>query len=363
MSATIQTTGVKYIGSKASLVDVIVDFIEKRVPASSQPLRILDVFTGTTRVAQAFRSKGWQTTTSDLSWAAEAYAHAFLLRSPTSAPRIPALLQELQAIHPAADWITNTYCDVHGTDNSIVRVWKPENGAKADAVRNQIAEWLATGHIGLHESMILVASLLFALDKVDSTVGVQQAYLKQWATRASNPLTLLDLPFGSGPPGHHLVGDCLTLTYPEADVAYLDPPYSAHSYATYYHIWDSITRWDKPAVGLKTNRRMDRVSGSEGYDSTMQSAWNSKKTVLQAFLKLVERLPVHFVAISYNDESLVPVAELKAALDAVYPGRVEQKLIPYTRNIMSQIGNAAVGVAAEGNVKSQNNEVLLWLTK
>ena len=192
---------------------------------------------------------------------------------------------------------------------------------------------------------------------------MQQAYLKQWATRASNPLTLQDLPFGAGPPGQHLVGDCLTLTYPEADVAYLDPPYSAHSYATYYHIWDSITRWDKPAVGLKTNRRLDRVSGSDGYDATMQSAWNSKKTVLQAFLSLIARLPVRFIAISYNDESLVPLATLKAALEAAYPGRVEEKLIPYTRNIMSQIGNAAVGVAAEGNVKSQNNEVLLWLTK
>ena len=79
MSATIHTTGVKYIGSKASLVDKIVDFIEQRVPPTqTQPLRVIDVFTGTTRVAQAFRSKGWHTTTSDLSWAAEAYAHAFV---------------------------------------------------------------------------------------------------------------------------------------------------------------------------------------------------------------------------------------------------------------------------------------------
>jgi adenine-specific DNA-methyltransferase len=285
------------------------------------------------------------------------------LRTPTSAPRIPSLLTQLSALPPEADWITNNYCDVHGTDNSIVRVWKPENGRKADAIRNQIAKWLADTTITYHESMVLIACLLFALDKVDSTVGVQQAYLKQWAARASNPLTLHDLPFGSGPPGTHLVGDCLTLTYPEADVAYLDPPYSAHSYATYYHIWDSITRWDKPAVGLKTNRRIDRVSGSEGYDATMQSPWNSKKTVVRAFLSLIDRLPVRYVAISYNDESLVSLAELKAVLETVYPGRVEQKLIPYTRNIMSQIGNAAVGVAAEGNVKSHNNEVLLWLTK
>lgn len=339
---------------------IIVDFIEEHLPGHPD-LHIIDVFTGTTRVAQAFRSKGWRTTTSDLSWAAEAYAHAFVIRTATSTTRIPELLQELSELPGTPDWITNTYCDVHGTENSIVRVWKPENGAKADAIRNQIAEWASTDHITEHEAMILIACLLFALDKVDSTVGVQQAYLKQWAARASNPLTLLDLPFGAGPPGQHLVGDCLTLTYPDADVAYLDPPYSAHSYATYYHIWDSITRWDKPVVGLKTNRRMDRVSGSEGYDTTMQSAWNSKKTVLRAFLELIARLPVRFVVISYNDESLVPLSELQETLEEVY--QVEKKMIPYTRNIMSQIGNAAVGVAAEGNVKSQNNEVLLWIAK
>jgi adenine-specific DNA-methyltransferase len=360
MSTTIVTSGVKYIGSKASLVKIIVDFIEEHLPGHPD-LHIIDVFTGTTRVAQAFRSKGWRTTTSDLSWAAEAYAHAFVIRTATSTTRIPELLQELSELPGTPDWITNTYCDVHGTENSIVRVWKPENGAKADAIRNQIAEWASTDHITEHEAMILIACLLFALDKVDSTVGVQQAYLKQWAARASNPLTLLDLPFGAGPPGQHLVGDCLTLTYPDADVAYLDPPYSAHSYATYYHIWDSITRWDKPVVGLKTNRRMDRVSGSEGYDTTMQSAWNSKKTVLRAFLELIARLPVRFVVISYNDESLVPLSELQETLEEVY--QVEKKMIPYTRNIMSQIGNAAVGVAAEGNVKSQNNEVLLWIAK
>jgi adenine-specific DNA-methyltransferase len=297
-------------------------------------------------------------TTSDLSWAAEAYTHAFIQRTAASGARIPALLEELREVEPYSGWITSTYCDVVSADGGVVKMWKPENGKLADAMREQIRVWESTGHCSHHEAMILVTCLIFALDKVDSSVGVQQAYLKTWAARASNPLELKDLPFYDGPVGTHIVGDALVNPYAAATVAYLDPPYSAHSYATYYHIWDSIVRWDRPAVGLKTNRRIDRISNSVEEDESMKSAWNSKRTALEAFLMLVSRLPVQYVVISYNDESLVPLNNLIDALKGAYPRVIVQK-IPYRRNIMAQIGNAA---GAEEH-KTENNEVLLWIAK
>ena len=351
------TCGVKYIGSKASLVNTIYDFVQEHLPPDAQKT-ILDVFTGTSRVAQAFRSKGWLVTTSDLSWASEAYAHTFVQRTAESGARIPALIEELRALEPESGWITSTYCDVVTADGGVVKMWKPENGKKADAMRDKISEWLESGYCSRHEGMILITCLIFALDKVDSSVGVQQAYLKTWAARASNPLQLQDLPYYDGPVGSHIVGDALINPYPTATLAYLDPPYSAHSYATYYHIWDSIVRWDKPAVGLKTNRRIDRVSGSDQQDESMLSAWNSKRTALEAFLMLISRLPVQYVVVSYNDESLVPLENLVGNLKHAYPTVIVKK-IPYKRNIMSQIGNAA---AAEEH-KTENNEVLLWIVK
>ena len=351
------TYGVKYIGSKASLVDKILGFVTEHLPAD-QPKSLIDVFTGTTRVAQAFRSKGWQVTTSDLSWAAEAYAHAFVQRTATSGARIPALIAELTALEPQSGWITSTYCDVVTPEGGVVKMWKPENGRRADAIRDRIWMWEATGYCSKHEAAILTTCLIFALDKVDSSVGVQQAYLKTWAARASNPLELKDLPFYDGPVGTHIIGDALVNMYPGATIAYLDPPYSAHSYSTYYHIWDSVVRWDQPAVGLKTNRRIDRVSGSDEQDESMLSAWNSKRTALEAFLMLVSRLPVQYVVISYNDESLVPLDNLVDALKGTYPTVIVKK-IPYRRNIMAQIGNAA---AAEEH-KTTNNEVLIWIVK
>lgn len=353
-----ETRGIKYIGSKAALLTEIITFVEEQCP-TGLPKTLIDVFTGTTRVAQAFRGKGWQLSSSDLSWASEAYAHAFLLRTAESGARIPAFIERLRALAGTPGWITTNYCDViSAVGAGVIKMWKPENGRKADAIRDQIHGWLQTGECTQHEAMILVACLIFALDKVDSSVGVQQAYLKTWAARASNPLELVDLPFPPGPIGRHTVGNALTITYEPATVAYIDPPYSAHSYSTYYHIWDSITRWDKPAVGLKTNRRIDRVSSAAEYDESMSSAWNSKRTALASFLTLIERLPARFVLVSYNDESLVPLDTLVASLRATYTS-VVVKMIPYKRNIMAQIGNAA----AADEHKTANNEVLIWIGK
>jgi adenine-specific DNA methylase len=120
-----------------------------------------------------------------------------------------------------------------------------------------------------------------------------------------------------------------------------------------------VVRWDQPAVGLKTNRRIDRVSGSDEQDESMLSAWNSKRTALEAFLKLVARLPVQYVVISYNDESLVPLPTLEAALRAQYT--VHKNVIPYKRKLMSQIGNAEAAIAAGAEAKTDNIEILFWV--
>ena len=142
-------------------------------------------------------------------------------------------------------------------------------------------------------------------------------------------------------------------------MAYLDPPYSSHSYSTYYHIWDSVTRWDKPEVSLKTNRRVDRVSKSSEFDADMVSPWNSKVKALAAFIELCKRLPARNLLISYNNESIVPLDQLTEALEKEF-GPIDVEKISYQRNIMAQIGNAAL---YNDTFKTENVEVLMWIKK
>jgi adenine-specific DNA-methyltransferase len=151
-----------------------------------------------------------------------------------------------------------------------------------------------------------------------------------------------------------ILGNTLEINYEPADLAYLDPPYSSHSYFSYYHIWDSIARWDKPEVGLGTNRRIDRVTKSDEYDGSMASAWNSKTHALKAFDKLIRRLPTRYVLISYNNESLVPIEDL-VALSRTF-GKIYVQQIDYKRNIMAQIGNGVVG-------PTRNTEYLILIDR
>jgi adenine-specific DNA-methyltransferase len=354
---TMDTTGVKYIGSKASLIPYIIKSIEEEDPNVRSAI---DVFTGTTRVAQALKKKGILTTTSDLSWASDMYANTWISNEGSNT-HLQSYIDTLNMLDGQEGWLTKNYCDARGEGNSIIRVWQAKNGKKADSIRDTIAVWEGNGTLKPWEAKTLTTSLILALDKVDNTVGVQQAYLKDWCGRSFNDLHLTLPECIPGPQGKHIVGDCLTVQYPTADLAYLDPPYSTHSYSTYYHIWDSIAKWDKPDVSLKTNRRLDRVSGSDIFDAGMMSAWNSKKTALNAFDRLIERLPVKSVLVSYNNESLVPIEKL-LELFKKYPS-VKTTKIDYKRNIMCQIGNAAKEKTDEKEFQTKNTEYLFWIQK
>ena len=95
---------------------------------------------------------------------------------------------------------------------------------------------------------ILLTSLIEAADRVDSTTGVQMAYLKQWAPRAHQRL---DAP-APGPARRARARRSAATrsrcspTLGAFDFAYLDPPYNQHRYEANYHVWETIVAWDAP---------------------------------------------------------------------------------------------------------------------
>ena len=350
---TIETKGVRYLGSKNKLIPLITEVIES---LDLKDKTLIDVFTGTTRVAQAFKSLGYTVTTSDLSWASEAYSHAMVCNDGDMSHLQP-YVDKLNALAPNPGWITNNYCDATNEVGDLIQVWKKHNGAKADAIRDKIE----TYNLPHTDKMALVASLIFTLDKVDNTVGLQQAYLKGWKSpRVDTPIELKLLPSYAGPVGSHISGDALKVEYPEAEVAYLDPPYTPADYSTYYHIWDSIARWDKPEVSLKTNRRLDRIKKrKETHDKNMVSPWYSKKTAYDATLKLVDRLPVKYVVFSYSDEGLISFDQMKE-MGAKYKSfTIHEK--EHSRHLMSRMG--AGGKEAKNAKKKKNTEYVIVIEK
>lgn len=336
-----ETHGVRYLGSKRLLVEHIANVIKEKAPSATS---VIDVFTGTTRVAQFLRQLGYNGVSSDLSWASSTYAGAFLQNENNA--HLQPYIDELNSLKGYEGWLTTNYCDAPAKNSDkVIRVWKPKNGMKADAIRDKIE----TYDLKDWEKKTLITSLIFALETVDNTIGLQQAYLKEWCSRTDNDLKLTLFPSIQGPKWQHLEGDALLVSYPKCDIAYLDPPYTGAVYSTYYHIWDSIARWDKPETCLKTNRRIDRSFKSDTADLSMKSPWNFKKTALEAFTNLVHRLPVEHLVISYSDESLVSREQMFKMLQPFKD--VELKEMKYKRHLMAKIGAGANKDANMENVE------------
>ena len=95
---------------------------------------------------------------------------------------------------------------------------------------------------------ILLTSLIEAADRVDSTTGVQMAYVKQWAPRSYQPLTLRvpELLAGHRDRAARRRARRRARRSAPCDLAYLDPPYNQHRYFTNYHVWETLVAWDAP---------------------------------------------------------------------------------------------------------------------
>lgn len=223
----------KYIGSKRLLVPVI-EQIASRLPIES----VCDVFAGTTRVGQGLRRAGLKVCSNDLASYSEALGHAYIAADESvDRGRIRQLLAHLSALPSEHGYFTETFCVQS-------RFFQPHNGMRVDAIRNEI-ERLDLPPV---ERGLVLTSLMEAADRVDSTCGLQMAYVKEWAKRSFNDLELREPEPVHGPAGtvsrvdaNELAGQLSGI-----DCAYLDPPYNQHSYFSNYHIWETLMRWDAP---------------------------------------------------------------------------------------------------------------------
>jgi adenine-specific DNA-methyltransferase len=284
---------IKYLGSKRRLVPVLT-----RICQASGATSALDLFTGTTRVAQAFKAQGVHVTAVDSARYAHTFARTYIETdaAATDVAALRAAVAHLNALPGTPGYVTETF-------SQQARFFQPHNAARIDAVRDAIdAEYAGSSLFPL-----LLTSLIEAADRVDSTTGVQMAYVKQWARRSANPLELRVPELLDGP-GRAIRGDAVELapTLGHFDLAYLDPPYNQHRYFTNYHVWETLVAWDAPEAYGVARKRLD------SRDPSTRSAFNSKKTMPAALASVVQSVDCDLLVMSYNNESWLGMDELEA---------------------------------------------------
>ena len=308
---------IKYLGSKRTLMPLLGALVE-----ASGAKTTLDLFTGTTRVARAMKVAGKQVTALDSATYSKVFADTWISLDAASVNQheLTDAIEHLASLPGESGYFTQSFC-------LDARYFQPFNGERVDAMR----EAIASDYAGTWLEQPLLAALILAADRVDSTTGVQMAYLKQWSRRSAKPIVIKDPELVAGV-GSSFLGDALelTATLPAVDLAYIDPPYNQHRYFGNYHVWESLVRWDKPPTYGVANKRED-VRGD-----AHRSAFNSRRTMPQAIQKLLKDVNAETIVLSYNNESWLSREELiEMCSDR---GHVEILDYEFKRYIGSQIG-------------------------
>ncbi|MBM44605.1 MAG: DNA methyltransferase [Phycisphaerae bacterium] len=331
---------IKYLGSKRTLLPSILEQVDA-VPNCSS---VLDLFSGTSRVGHALKDAGYRVIANDHN----AYAHT-LATCYVQADRddllgdVQDLVDECNAIVGRAGWFTKTFCQQS-------RFIHPRNGARIDSIREHL-ESLDLPH---ELKAVMLVSLMEAADRVDSTTGVQMAYLKQWAKRAMKDMELRVpnmLPQADPGKGEAHCLDAADAARFKVDVAYLDPPYNQHSYLGNYHVWESLVRWDKPEVYGVACKRTDC--------KTRKSPFNRKREIADALEQVINNLEAKVVIMSFNNEGYLQRAELEAML--ADRGDITVLEHDYKRYVGAQIGIHSPQGRKVGTVSHVRNTEYLFV--
>ena len=334
-----------YIGSKYSLIDNITSLIKTHIPIEGSAL---DLFSGTSTVAQAFKSLGFQTYANDWQFYSFVTAHSYLHFD--DYPKFEFLLQNTDILQlykqafPENKHLVHTHSlnqrkkeignhnafkvlwfleNLDGTQGSFFNEYceggstgrlyfSRENGLKIQAIGDQITRWLQEGLISIAELYWLRASLIESADRIANTASVYGAYLKKLKRSAKKPLQLIALfPIASPQKDlkHQAFCSDANRLFPEnklSDITltYIDPPYNQRQYAGNYHILETIARWDMGSFEPR---------GKTGLrDSTSQvSPFCSKRKAFQTFDQLFSSINSKHLLFSYNNEGLISENDLR----------------------------------------------------
>lgn len=313
---------IKYLGSKRTLLPVITRLIGELPDIRT----VVDLFSGTSRVGHALKRAGYRVLANDHNRYAATLARCYVQADADDvAGPARTLIDEFNALPGRAGYFTEMFCQRS-------RYIQPRNGERIDAIREAIA---AKGLEPELESVLLV-SLMEAADRVDSTAGLQMAFLKSWSARSHQDLRLRlpdVLPRAAAGKGEaHELDAADAAGALAGDVVYIDPPYNQHSYLGNYHVWESLVRWDKPAVyGIACKREDCRER---------RSAFNSRTGFEPAMRAVLERVRAGALVVSFSDEGSMAPERMLALLGSLWGGAAHVRTIAsdYPRYIGSQIG-------------------------
>ena len=269
----------RFLGNKYKLLP----FIKKIATENCKELNVVaDMFAGTGVVSSAFQDK--QVITNDILFSNYVCNLAWFSPIPYNSEKI----RELLSFYNSADVYEQNYMTLNFSNTYFCE----SDCAKIGYIREDIEKRYQGGKLNEREKAILIASLLYGMDKIAKTCGHYDSFRKDVDFDAHLVLSYPHVYEDNNEKNISFNMDSNKLAKKiSADLVYLDPPYNSRQYCDAYHLLENVARWNKPEV-RGVARKMDRAN--------LKSDYCTQKAV-EAFEDLIEHLSCKYIMLSYNN--------------------------------------------------------------
>lgn len=271
----------RFLGSKYKLLNFIEDTVEKHCKDVKS---VADVFAGTGVVGSLFLKNG-----------KEVYFNDYLKSNCYS---YKAFYEPIKVNIIKLEEIINKYNQTEVTQENYFSknfsntYFSSKDCKKIGFIREDIESKSNDKEINDREKSILIASLIYSMDRVANTVGHYDAYRKISNIEDNFFMYMLDISERGEKKSHISNLDANDfIKNVKADLAYIDPPYNSRQYCDAYHLLENVAEWNKPKVyGIA--KKMDRAN--------LKSRYCTNKAV-EAFDELIKNCKCKYILVSYNN--------------------------------------------------------------
>ncbi len=266
----------RYIGSKADLSDWILDLIQKNCSGNT----FADIFAGTAIISKKAALKYSKLIVNDFLYSNNVIYKAFFDNYNWDKEKLEQYIETWNKKD------TNKLQDNYFSLNFGGKFFNKEDAKKIGAIREDLQ---SNNTFNEKEKNILLASLIYSIDKIANTVGHYEAYFhkkdipQQFLYQIINPTPIKNVDI------YREDANKLSKKI-KTDIAYIDPPYNSRQYSRFYHVLENLVKWEKPKLeGVALKPPAENMSEYCRTNAT------------KAFKELIDNLQCKFIAVSYNN--------------------------------------------------------------
>lgn len=270
----------RYTGSKYKLMKWIKSLI---LTHCKEHKRLFDVFGGTGVVTAEMLDVVQSAIINDFLYSNEVCYRAFFGSGEYDDQKLKMFVDEVSTTDKKT--LSKNYVSLNYGD----KYFGNEDAKMIGFIREKIQSDYVEKKLNKKEFDILLASLIYSFDRCANTVGHYDAYIKK-ACQTQFVFELIEPIASKANVSIYRENANKLARKVTSDIAFVDPPYNSRQYSRFYHVIETIVKWDNP-----------QLSGKAMKPPLKNMSEYSRVNAPIVFNGLIQNLKVRYIVTTYNN--------------------------------------------------------------